>query len=421
MTSEETTSAASTSPAKRSVRSLTATVSETVYRAGAETSIPRGLDPLEWEECFLAPYAMRTRLSRGRLHEEPEHPYRTLYQRDRDRIIHSAAFRRLMYKTQVLVNHYSDQHRTRLTHTLEVAQISRTIARQLGLNEDLTEAIALAHDLGHPPFGHAGEMALDQCMAEYGGFEHNRHGLRLVQFLEHRYPGFPGLNLTWEVLESLSYHSKCPEAPEVKRFRSHAQPFLEAQVVDAADSLAYDTHDLDDALQLGLISIEEVSEVPFCRLAEERMRERYGQVGREDYPACLVRTLIDWQVEDLLTHTRLRLASFGIRSVEDVRQACEPIVQPSPEIARLKAQLEDFLRDRVYHHYRVQRMTTKAKRFLRKLFEEYQRVPGMLPPFFFRRIASEGLEQTICDYLASMTDRAAQDEYLRLFHPYQRE
>ncbi|MDW8221546.1 MAG: deoxyguanosinetriphosphate triphosphohydrolase [Gemmatales bacterium] len=385
-------------------------------------NVPRtGYDPFEWEERFLVPYAMRTRLSRGRLHDEPEHPYRTLYQRDRDRIIHSAAFRRLMYKTQVLVNHYSDQHRTRLTHTLEVAQISRTLARQLRLNEDLTEAIALAHDLGHPPFGHAGETALDECMAEHGGFEHNRHGLRLVQFLERRYPGFPGLNLTWEVLESLSYHSKRPDAPEVKRFRTHAQPFLEAQIVDAADSLAYDTHDLDDALQLGLISLEEVRAVPFCRLAEERMRQRYGQVGDEDYPAALVRTLIDWQVEDLLWHTRQRLASFRIRTVEDVRRAPEPIVQPSPEIAHLKAQLEDFLRERVYHHYRVQRMTTKAKRFLRRLFKAYRRVPGMLPPFFYRRIATEGLEQTICDYLASMTDRFAHDEYLRLFHPYQRE
>ncbi len=390
-------------------------------RPGESELIFRPLDPWEWEERFLAPYAMRTRLSRGRIHEEPEHPYRTLYQRDRDRIIHSAAFRRLMYKTQVLVNHYSDQHRTRLTHTLEVAQISRTIARQLGLNEDLTEAIALAHDLGHPPFGHAGETALDECMAQFGGFEHNRHGLRLVQFLERRYPAFPGLNLTWEVLESLSYHSKRPEAPEVKPFRTFAQPFLEAQVVDAADSLAYDTHDLDDALELGLIELDEVREVPFCRLAEERMRERYGQVSRENYPAALVRTLIDWQVEDLLAHTRQRLRSFQVRSVEDARRAPEPIVQPSPEIARLKAQLEEFLRDRVYHHYRVQRMTTKAKRFLRMLFEEYRRVPGMLPPFFRQRIASDGLEQTICDYLASMTDRFAQDEYLRLFHPYQRE
>ncbi|MCS7158955.1 MAG: deoxyguanosinetriphosphate triphosphohydrolase, partial [Gemmatales bacterium] len=241
------------------------------------------------------------------------------------------------------------------------------------------------------------------------------------QFLERRYPGFPGLNLTWEVLESLSYHSKRPDAPEVKRFRTHTQPFLEAQIVDAADSLAYDTHDLDDALQLGLISLEEVRAVPFCRLAEERMRQRYGQVGDEDYPAALVRTLIDWQVEDLLWHTRQRLASFRIRTVEDVRRAPEPIVQPSPEIAQLKAQLEDFLRERVYHHYRVQRMTTKAKRFLRRLFKAYRRVPGMLPPFFYRRIATEGLEQTICDYLASMTDRFAHDEYLRLFHPYQRE
>ncbi len=202
----------------------------------------------EREETLLAPYAMRSASSRGRKYPEKEHPYRSLYQRDRDRIVHSAAFRRLMYKTQVLVNDYSDHHRTRMTHTLEVAQISRTLARELGVNEDLTEAIALAHDLGHPPFGHAGETALDQCMKDHGGYEHNRHGLRLVELLEHRYPGFRGLNLTYELLESMAYHSKQREAPEVRPYISYPQPFLEAQIVDAADSLAYDTHDLDDAL-----------------------------------------------------------------------------------------------------------------------------------------------------------------------------
>src|SRR5438874_6685152 len=220
-----------------------------------------GFESPDWrerEEQFLAPYAMRTSQSRGRRHAEDPHAYRTLYQRDRDRIVHSTAFRRLMYKTQVLVTHTNDHHRTRLTHTLEVAQISRTIARQLGLNEDLTEAIALAHDLGHPPFGHAGEEALDECMKAHGGFEHNQHGLRIVEQLEHRYADFPGLNLSWEVLESMAYHSKRPDAPEVKEFLRPGRPFLEAQVVDAADSLAYNTHDIDDALSTGLITIEEL-------------------------------------------------------------------------------------------------------------------------------------------------------------------
>src|SRR5438874_6853537 len=199
-------------------------------------------EPPDWldrEEEVLAPYAMRTRQSRGRQYADDPHPYRTLYQRDRDRIIHSTAFRRLMYKTQVLVNQTSDHHRTRLTHTLEVAQISRTIARQLGLNEDLTESIALSHDLGHPPFGHAGEQALDECMRDFGGFEHNRHGLRIVTVLEYRYADFPGLNLSWEVLESMAQHSKRSDSPEVQKFTAAGRPFLEAQVVDAADSLAY--------------------------------------------------------------------------------------------------------------------------------------------------------------------------------------
>src|SRR5947209_6352941 len=215
-------------------------------------------DWLDREDAVLAPYAMRTRASKGRRHPEEPHAYRTLYQRDRDRIVHSTAFRRLMYKTQVLVAATNDHHRTRLTHTLEVAQISRTIARQLGLNEDLTEAVALAHDLGHPPFGHAGEDALNECMRPHGGFEHNRHGLRIIEVLEYRYPDFPGLNLSWEVLESVAHHSKRRDAPEVQEHIQSGQPFLEAQVVDAADSLAYDCHDVDDALSAGLITLQDL-------------------------------------------------------------------------------------------------------------------------------------------------------------------
>src|SRR5437762_2289248 len=228
-------------------------------------------DWLEREERHLAPYAMRARDSRGRRYPEESHAYRPLYARDRDRVVHSTAFRRLMYKTQVLVNQTNDYHRTRLTHTLEVAQISRTVARQLGLNEDLTEAIALAHDLGHPPFGHAGEEALNECMGDFGGFEHNRHGLRIVTVLEYRYADFPGLNLSWEVLESLAQHSKRPESPEVQKYTAAGQPFLEAQVVDAADSLAYDTHDIDDALSVGLITFDGLGAVEFWRRAVEEV------------------------------------------------------------------------------------------------------------------------------------------------------
>jgi len=376
-------------------------------------------DAMDREEALLAPYAMRARASRGRRHPENEHPYRTLYQRDRDRIVHSAAFRRLMYKTQVLVNDYSDHHRTRLTHTLEVAQISRTVARQLGLNEDLTEAIALAHDLGHPPFGHAGETALNECMKHHGGYEHNRHGLRLVETLEQRYPNFPGLNLTWELLESMAYHSKRRDAPEVRAFLTSGQPFLEAQVVDAADSLAYDTHDLDDALSLGLLDLDDLNEVAFLRQAMDRLHSRYGPLSRAQMQPALVRMLIDWQVNDLLEQTRMRLQSHRIRSVEDVRRHPELLASPGPEMMQLKADFEAFLGKRVYRHYRVQRMTNKAQRFLSELFHEYCRAPGQLPTKYGELARTQGLEQTVCDYLAGMTDRFAQDEYLRLFHPYE--
>ncbi len=382
------------------------------------TTIYHPPDWLQREEEVLAPYAMKGKLSKGRRHAEPEHPYRTPYQRDRDRIVHSAAFRRLMYKTQVLVNHYSDHHRTRLTHTLEVAQISRTIARQLGLNEDLTEAIALSHDLGHPPFGHAGEDALDQCMKGHGGFEHNRQGLRLVEQLEYRYPSFPGLNLSWEVLEAMAMHSKRPEAPEVKDFLGVGQPLLEAQVVDAADSLAYDTHDIDDALSGGLIDFEDLKEVELWRRTAQRLHERYGPLNARQFQPAMVRALIDWQVSDLLEHTRGRLQEARIASLDQVRRHAELLAMPGVELTGLKGQLEEFLRRRVYRHYRVARMSSKARRFLTALFEEYCRAPGQLPEHHAQRIAAHGLERTVCDYLAGMTDRYAQDEYLRLFHPY---
>jgi dGTPase len=378
-------------------------------------------EPPDWldrEEEVLAPYAMRTRQSRGRRHPDNPHPFRTLYQRDRDRIIHSTAFRRLMYKTQVLVYQTSDHHRTRLTHTLEVAQISRTIARQLGLNEDLTEAIALAHDLGHPPFGHAGEQTLDECMRAHGGFEHNLHSLRIIEVLEYRYAEFPGLNLSWEVLEAQALHSKRRNAPEVKDLIAGGQPLLEAQVVDAADSLAYDTHDIDDALSAGLIMLADLEEVDFWRHAVERVRRRPHSPGPEQFQPTVVRALIDWQVGDLLEHTRQRLRQQRIRSVADVRNALGLLVGPGPEVLALKAALEQFLHRRVYRHYRVMRMGAKGQRMLRLLFDEYCRAPEQLHDHYRCRIPSHGLERTVCDYLAGMTDRYAQDEFLRLFQPY---
>jgi dGTPase len=378
-------------------------------------------DPPDWldrEDEVLAPYAMRTRQSRGRRHPEPPHPFRTLYQRDRDRIVHSTAFRRLMYKTQVLVVQTNDHHRTRLTHTLEVAQISRTVARQLGLNEDLTEAIALGHDLGHPPFGHAGEEALHECMADHGGFEHNEHGLRIVELLEYRYADFPGLNLSWEVLEAMAMHSKRRDTSAAHEFHNAGQPLLEAQVVDAADSLAYDTHDLDDALSVGLITPADLQGVEFWRAAVERVRQRHRDLGPEQFQPTVVRALIDWQVSDLLEHTRQRLRREGVRTVADVRRAAEPLVGPGPEVRALKQALEAFLHERVYRHYRVARMAAKGRRFLQALFQEYCRSPRQLRDRYAQRARAEGVERVVCDYLAGMTDRYAQDEYLRLFQPY---
>jgi dGTPase len=381
-------------------------------------SLFRPPDWLEHEDEVLAPYAMHTRQSRGRRYPEEGHAFRPPYTRDRDRVVHSTAFRRLTYKTQVLVTQTNDHHRTRLTHTLEVAQISRTIARQLGLNEDLTEAIALAHDLGHPPFGHAGEEALNECMRAHGGFEHNRHGLRIVEVLEYRYPGFPGLNLSWEVLEALALHGKGPDRPEMQEFAAVGQPLLEAQVVDAADSLAYDTHDIDDALGVGLITPDDLDQVAFCRRAIERVKRAYPRVRPEQFPPTLVRALIDWQVTDLLEHTRERLRDESIRTVEDVRRAPRLLVGPGPEVRALKSDLEAFLHERVYRHYRVTRMAQKGRRFLQALFAEYSRAPEQLPDRYRVRLQEGPVERTVCDYLAGMTDRYAQDEFLRLFHPY---
>ncbi|MBI1831587.1 MAG: deoxyguanosinetriphosphate triphosphohydrolase [Planctomycetes bacterium] len=374
-------------------------------------------EPQDYEQRFFAPYAMRTRQSKGRKHAEPPHPFRTLYQRDRDRIVHSTAFRRLMHKTQVLVNQVGDYHRTRLTHTLEVTQIARTIARALGLNEDLTEAVALLHDLGHPPFGHAGETALDERMRDDGGYEHNRHGLRLVELLEYRYPDFPGLNLSWEVLESQAMHSKRPDAPEVKPYLAGGQPLLEAQVVDAVDSLAYDCHDVDDALSVGLITFEQLGEIPFWNGALERIRGEHRSIRPEQVQPTVIRKLIDWQVVDLLETTRQNLHAEKITCVEDVRRSRRLLVAPSAEVRELKANLEAFLHENVYRHHRIMRMAYKGQRVLREMFAEFCAHPNALPARYRIRAEQQGLKQTVCDYLAGMTDRYAQDEHLRLFQP----
>lgn len=375
-------------------------------------------EPPDWldrEDSVLAPYAMHARASRGRRHAEEPHPYRTQFQRDRERIVHSTAFRRLMHKTQVIVAQTNDHHRTRLTHTLEVAQISRTIARRLALNEDLTEAIALSHDLGHPPFGHTGEELLNEVLRDHGGFDHNVHALRVVEVLEERYPGFGGLNLCWEVREAFVHHAKRRDAVVCAEYLADGGPLLEAQVVDAADSLTYDTHDIDDALGLGLITFDELDGVALWKRVAADVWQ--PELTPDLFRTGVIRALIDMQVRDLVGHTLEQLRQERIETVADVRNFAAPLAQCSPDLQPLKSQLEAFLHERVYRHYRVMRMKHKGRRILAALFAEFMLHPELLPDHFTRRRQSDPLPRVVGDYLAGMTDRYAQQEYLRLFQP----
>ena len=386
-----------------------------------------------FEDHWLASYAMRSRDSQGRRFPEEAHPFRSAFQRDRERVVHCTAFRRLLGKTQVLVGQINDHHRTRLTHTLEVAQISRTAARRLRLNEDLTEAIALSHDLGHPPFGHAGERALAECLESHGGFDHNLYGLRRVEILEERYPEFPGLNLSWEVREAFVQHSRCQHLPECQEYLTAGGPLLEAQLVDACDSLAYGTHDTDDALGIGLVTLDELNDVDLWRRAADPVRRRQPNLSDHAFRTAVIRELIDWQVNDLIEETSRRLAAHPVHSVADVRAASSPLIGFSAELVDLKAGLGRFLYERVYRHYRVVRMATKGQRVLRQLFAEFTDRPELLPeryqarwvgapPAVLRAAVSivppeASLERVVADYLAGMTDRFARQEHLRLFHP----
>jgi dGTPase len=358
------------------------------------------------EQLLLAPYAMHSAESAGRKHAEPPHPYRASFQRDRDRIIHSAAYRRLSSKTQVFTGEMGDYHRTRLTHTLEVASIARTLGRALRLNEDLVEALALAHDLGHPPYGHAGEDVLDECLREEGGFSHNRQALRIMEQLEQRYPDFPGLNLSIEVLEG--------QATRIDHRATGLQPLLEVQVVEAADSIAYDTHDADDALELKVLELAELIELPLWREALTRVRKRYSSLEGPELKRALLHELIDWQAGDLLVRSSRRIVELDLQSVADVR-AAGPIVTADPELHLQKVELERFLREHVYRHPQLLELRRQAQAQLRAMFAGYLARPELLPPRFQNRIAAEGLPRSVADYLAGMTDRYAQQEYRRLF------
>jgi len=373
------------------------------------------------EESRLAPYGTPSAATRGRRHEEPRQEFRTAFQLDRDRIIHCTAFRRLEYKTQVFVNHEGDHYRTRLTHTLEVAQVARSAARLLGLNEDLVEAIALSHDLGHAPFGHAGQDVLDELMAEHGGFNHNLHGLRVVDYLEVRYPSFRGLNLTWEVREAIAKHGRKDPAGIPEEFVPRWQPSLEAQITDLADSIAYDNHDIDDGLRSGFISLPQLEKLALWRLAREEVRSHYGGVLEEKVEvARTISRLIHLEVTDLVRATRRAVREAGVESWEDVRTAGGPLAVFSPEMSAMRREIKEFLFGNLYRHFRAVAMAEKAKRFLRALFREYVREPEHLPPEYRELIPTEGKESVVCDYCAGMTDRFCQEEYKRLFEPFEK-
>ena len=364
-----------------------------------------------------APYAALPGRSRGRRHREPPPRNRSEYQRDRDRIVHSTAFRRLEYKTQVFVNHEGDLFRTRLTHSLEVAQIARSVARSLGLEEDLTEAIALAHDLGHTPFGHTGQDALNACMKPYGGFEHNLQSLRVVDVLEQRYAAFDGLNLTFETREGVLKHCSLRNARllgEVgERFIRHRQPSLEAQLANLADEIAYNNHDVDDGLRSGLITLEQLAEIRiFARHMRAVLKEHPRLSGRRLIHET-VRRMIDTLVTDLIRASARNIRARAPVSVEEVRSA-PPLIAFSRRVREESLELKRFLHDNLYRHYRVVRMSMKARRVVNELFQAFISDTRLLPPDFKSR-AREDAPRAIADYVAGMTDRYAILEHRRLF------
>ena len=375
----------------------------------------------ELEAKRLAPYATFSKNTRGRKYKEDEHPFRTAFQRDRDRVIHCNAFRRLEYKTQVFVYHEGDHYRTRLTHTIEVSQIARTIARALNLNEDLSEAIALAHDLGHPPFGHTGEKVLDELMNKHGGFEHNLHSLRIVEHLERRYPGFRGLNLTWEVREGIAKHSTEHDRPDVmKEYEPKKAPCLEAQIVDMADEIAYNNHDIDDGLSSEMLDVEQLNNVELWQKNYDNIKKTFPKNDFKIHKSQTIIQIINQQVTDLAAQILKEVEKRKASSAEDIRDIGEPIACFSHEMNKKNTELKKFLIRNLYKHHRVIRMADKAKRILQALFKVYSVEPELLPPHVYATIEDTGKERLICDYIAGMTDRFALDEYKKLFDPYER-
>ncbi|MFP4321634.1 MAG: deoxyguanosinetriphosphate triphosphohydrolase [Anaerolineales bacterium] len=371
------------------------------------------------EAQMLAPYALKSAASRGRFHEEHEPAYRTVFQRDRDRILHTTAFRRLEYKTQVFVNHEGDYYRTRLTHTLEVAQVGESLARALGANRDLVETICLSHDLGHPPFGHAGEAALNRLMAEHGGFEHNKQTYRIVTKLERRYPTFPGLNLSYEALEGIVKHETEYDKADAEGFSPELRASFEAQIANIADELAYNVHDLDDGLRAGLLLPEQLAEVGLWQRLMDSLGWRDNTIT-ELKRHELVRELKGMQINDVLLHTQQLIDEHTVQTPADVQALERNIVAHSPEMADLNREWKHFLYANMYRHYRVVRMSSKAQRFISDLFNEFVREPTQLPFQTQVRIEVVGLERAVTDYIAGMTDRYALQEWERLFGPFTR-
>ncbi|MBD3233943.1 MAG: deoxyguanosinetriphosphate triphosphohydrolase [candidate division Zixibacteria bacterium] len=372
------------------------------------------------ERTLLAPYAFKSSDSRGRQNNEPRHEYRTDFQRDRDRIIHSTAFRRLEYKTQVFVNHEGDHYRTRLTHTIEVSQISRTIARALRLNEDLTEAIALAHDLGHTPFGHSGEEVLNELMLDSGGFEHNQQSLRVVDILERKYPQFDGLNLSYEIREGIIKHETDYDSPSSEDFHPEEGALLECQIVNLADEIAYNCHDLDDGLEAGLLSYEDVNELDIWKELSEQVKRSFPDLSKEMRHRQVIRLMINKEVSSLVEQSIRNIEEFGIKTVEDVRNCRRKTLELSDKMKEQHTALKKFLFGRMYRNHRMVRMGDKAKRIIKQLFETYQNDPWQLPPSALRRKEPLGIKKNIADYIAGMTDRFALQEYKKLFDPFEK-
>jgi len=371
----------------------------------------------ELEDQALAPYAIHSKDSKGRKYPEEEPDFRTLFQRDRERILHTTAFRRLEYKTQVFIIHEGDYYRTRLTHSLEVAQLGRSVARSLGANQDLVETICLAHDLGHPPFGHSGETILADLMKDHGGFNHNRHSVRIVTHLENRYPDFPGLNLTWEVIEGMVKHETDYDVSDASDYDPQLRGHLEAQIANAADEMAYTSHDLDDGLRSGMITPAQLEGIAIWEIVNESIGRRKTDTIDDLARHQIIRRLIGFEVTDLIQSVDRYLRKSNVKSSLALQQLPFNVVGFSEDMHRRNRELKDFLFANLYRHYRVVRMANKAEKIVADLFKAYVNTPTMLPEPSQALIEERGLERTVCDYIAGMTDRFAIDEHKRLFDP----